>query len=212
VALVDTKAALFNYKQSRNQSNPDYRDAFKELLSVLEGYSGKLHGPIDAVPTTLAKATDKDALMRDHYVAALFIRNADRARYGALRDALSSSFALGRDEYPTSLVDAYAMLLTQKGITAQAFDRSPRNAGGGNGRRGNRDGRGYQGCGRSAGRNAGPPSNSLNASPVISHGGGAMVQISAPPPTNESANRFSFAASSPRQLYIYGFVHQMAPI
>jgi hypothetical protein len=118
VALVDAKAALFNYKQSGNQSTPDYRDAFKELLSVLESYGGKLHDPINAVPTTLAKATglsaaDKDALMRNHYVAALFICNANGARYGALHVALSNSFVLRRDEYPMSLVDAYAMLLTQ---------------------------------------------------------------------------------------------------
>jgi hypothetical protein len=150
VALVDAKAALFNYKQSGNQSTPDYRDTFKELLSVLESYGGKLHDPIEAVPSTLAKATglsaaEKDALMRDHYVSALFIRNADGTRYGALCDALSNSFALGCDEYPTSLVDAYSMLLTQKGLTAQAFDRSPRNAGRGNGHGGNRDGKGYQG-------------------------------------------------------------------
>jgi hypothetical protein len=198
VALVDAKAALFNYKQGANQSTPDYRDAFNEFLSDLESYGGKPHDPIGAVPTTLAKATslnaaEKDALMRDHYVAALFIRNADGACYGALRDTLSNSFALGRDEYPTSLADAYAMLLTQKGLTAQAFDRSPRNAGRGNGRGGNRDGRGYQGHGRSGGRNAGPPSSPPIVPPATSHGGGAMVQISAPPSTNEPANRFSFA-------------------
>jgi hypothetical protein len=201
VALVDAKAALFNYKQGGNQSTPDYRDTFKELLSVLESYGGKLHDPIDAVPTALAKATSlnatqKDALMRDHYVAALFIRNADGARYGALRDALSNSFALGRDEYPTSLVDAYAMLLTQKGLTTQAFDRSPKNAGRGNGRGGNCDGRGYQGSGRSTGRKAGPPTSPPSAPPAPSHGRGAMVQISAPPLTNESANGFSFAQHS----------------
>jgi hypothetical protein len=44
--------------------------------------------------------------------------------YGPLRDALSNAFGLGRDEYPTSLVDAYKLLLTRKGTTTQPNDRS----------------------------------------------------------------------------------------
>jgi hypothetical protein len=88
-------------------------------LSILESYGGKLHDPIAAVPTALAKANaekldyhGKDMLMRERYSAALFLRNADSARYCPLRDTLSNAFGLGRDEYPTSLVDAYQLLLT----------------------------------------------------------------------------------------------------
>jgi hypothetical protein len=36
VSLVEAKAELFNYKQSANQSTLDYRDTFKERLSVRE--------------------------------------------------------------------------------------------------------------------------------------------------------------------------------
>jgi hypothetical protein len=78
LALIEAKAALFNYKQSLNQSTHDYCDTFKELLSILESYDGKLHDPIEAVPNVLAKANalnddEKDKLMRDHYTAAIFI-------------------------------------------------------------------------------------------------------------------------------------------
>jgi hypothetical protein len=194
---VEAKAALFNYKQSTNQSTHDYRDTFKELLSVLESYGGKLHDPIEAVLNVLTKASvlndnEKDALKRDHYAAALLIRNSDGTRYGPLRDALSNSFILGRGEYPTSLVDAYSLLLSQKGSTAQSTDRSPKNGCRGNGRSGNRDGRGYQGRGHSAGRSTGPPSSSTNALPATNIGGRALVQITVPPPTDKPAtDRFT---------------------
>jgi hypothetical protein len=189
MALIKAKADLFQCRQGQNQSTHDYHDMFKELLSVLESYGGKLHDPIEAVPTVLAEANakkldnyGKDKRMRECYSAALFLCNADGARYGPLRDALSNAFGLGRDEYPTTLVDAYQLLLTRKGATTQSNDRSSKYAGRGSGRsssrEGGRDGRGYQGRGCGSGRGAGPSTST----PPPSNIGKAMVQITAPPP------------------------------
>jgi hypothetical protein len=201
MALVKAKADLFQCKQGQNQSTHDYHDTFKELLSVLESYGGKLHDPITAVPTVLAEATadkldhnEKNKLMRERYSAALFIRNADGVRYGPLRDALSNAFGLGRDEYPTSLVDAYQLLLTRKGATTQPNDRSSKHSGrgfgrGGSGRENGRDGRGYQGRGRGSGKGAGPPTNPSPRSNV----GKAMVQINAPQSVENGTAKFLLA-------------------
>jgi hypothetical protein len=172
MALVKAKADLFQSKQGQNQSTHDYYDTFKELLSVLESYGRKLHDPIEAVPTALAEANadklnsdDRDKLMRECYSAALFLRNIDGARYGPLRDALSNAFGLGRDEYPTSLVDAYQLLLTRKGTTTQPNNRPQKHPGQGSGRGGGLDSRGYQGQqgrGRGSGKGAGPPISIFN--------------------------------------------------
>jgi hypothetical protein len=114
VALVKVKAEIFQYRQGGNQSTHDYHDAFNEQLAILESYGGKLHDPIDAAPPKLAaklaalsNAKEKDALMRDHYAAALFLRNADHARYEPLREELKNDFTKGQDEYPTSVTAAY---------------------------------------------------------------------------------------------------------
>jgi hypothetical protein len=180
VALVKAKA-----EQSANQSTPDYRDAFKEYLSVLESYGGKVHDPITAVPTAFVNPTyvaltsdEQDALVLDHYVAALFIRNADDARYRQLRNDLSNSFVLGREEYPTSLADAFPLLQAQRGTSAPTSDRFSRNSnrGKGRGETGCGNGRGYQGQGRGRGNGRGS-----GTTPPATIGGSNLLQIAAPP-------------------------------
>jgi hypothetical protein len=121
VALVKAKGAIFNCKQQPTQSTMDYYETFKELLSVLESYGGKLHDPPKAAPATsqatltaMSSGTDKDAYMREHYAAALFILNADKQRFGQLKSDLANNNSLGRDEYPASLSAAYQLLLTYR--------------------------------------------------------------------------------------------------
>jgi hypothetical protein len=196
-ALVKAKAELFQCKQGQNQSTRDYHDTFRELLSVLESYGGKLHDPIKAVPTALAEANaekldddGKDKLMRERYSTALFLGNADGTRYGPLRDALSNAFGLGRDEYPTSLVDAYKLLLTRKESTTQSNERSSKHSGRGSGRGGGRDGQGYQGRGGRGSSRAAGSSTSTSPPPNI---GKAMVQITAPPPNENGTTKFLLA-------------------
>ena len=41
VALVNAKAAIFNYRQAPGQGTTDYYESFKELISVLESYGRK---------------------------------------------------------------------------------------------------------------------------------------------------------------------------
>ena len=86
VALVNAKSAIINYRQGQYQSTTDYYEAFKELLSVLESYGGRLHDPPDAAPDSakLSSLTDdiaRNKYMRDRYSATLFLRNADNHRF-----------------------------------------------------------------------------------------------------------------------------------
>jgi hypothetical protein len=159
VALVKAKAEIFQYRQGANQSTHDYHDAFNEQLAILESYGGKLHDPIKADPPKLAVAIaklpttqEKDTLMRDHYAAALFLRNADHARYEPLREELKNDFSKGRDEYPTSVTAAYQMLLSRdKGSQSGPAKNRNNNSGGrgsGRGNGGGGGGRPPQGRGR----------------------------------------------------------------
>jgi hypothetical protein len=158
VALVKAKAELFQYRQGANQSTHDYHDAFNEQLAILESYGGKLHDPIKAAPPKLAaeiaaltNAQEKDTLMRDHYAAALFLRNADHTRYEPLREELKNDFSKGRDEYPKSVTPAYQMLLSRDRGTQSSSNKNRHNSGGrgsGRGTGGGGGGRSPQGRGR----------------------------------------------------------------
>jgi hypothetical protein len=119
VALTNAKAAIFNYRQGPNQSVSEYFEAFKELISILESYGGRLHDPEEAAPDS-AKIKDitdplaRDNYMRDRYFGTMLLRNSDNHRFDDLKHDLSNAFAKGRDEYPTTLTDAHQMLLSHK--------------------------------------------------------------------------------------------------
>jgi Reverse transcriptase (RNA-dependent DNA polymerase) len=162
VALVNAKAAIFNYRQGQNQTTTDYYESFKELLSVLESYGGRLHDPEDAAPDSASvnffelSVDERNTFMRDRYSATLFLRNSDNHRYEQLKSELSNDFSKGRDEYPTTLTDAHQLLLRYKGASKKMpSTNTPRNNnnrsdnGRGGPGRGNTPGRGGKSTGRS---------------------------------------------------------------
>jgi hypothetical protein len=159
VALIKAKAEIFQYLQGANQSTHDYHDAFNEQLAILESYSAKLHDLIGAAPPKLAAkivaqkdAKEKDALMRNHYTAALFLRNADPARYEPLCEELKNDFSKGRDEYPTLITAVYQMLLSRdKGAAPSGTGKGRHNNSGGRGN-GSGGGRTPHGRGQEQGR------------------------------------------------------------
>ena len=116
---MNAKAAIFNYRQALGQGTTDYYESFKELISVLESYGGKLHDPEGAAPASanignLADAAAKESFMRNHYCATVFLQNADKQRFDQLCTELPNDFSKGRDEYLTTLTDAHQLLLTYK--------------------------------------------------------------------------------------------------
>ena len=117
VALIAAKKAVLNYRQSATQSVVDYFEVFKELISVLESYGGKLHDPEASAAggsgVTKLKAEERDAYMRNYYCGILFILNADDGRFGSLKTELAHDFGKKRDEYPPNLVEARKMLTSR---------------------------------------------------------------------------------------------------
>lgn len=63
---------------------------------------------------TTLDPTQKLALKKkakERYLATAFILGADRSRYGRLIEEMENSFIKGKDEYPTTLTDAYNLLV-----------------------------------------------------------------------------------------------------
>jgi uncharacterized membrane protein YgcG len=189
VALVKAKAEIFQYRQGANQSTHDYHDAFNEQLAILESYGGKLHDPVKAGPpklaaaiATLPTAQEKDALMRDHYAAALFLRNADHAQYEPLREELKNDFSKGRDEYPKSVTAAYQMLLSRdKGSQSGSTKNRNNNSGGRGSGRGNSGGGGSRsphgrGRGQEQGRGTHSPPATVTSGKNFTQAAYSMAQ------------------------------------
>lgn len=183
VALVNAKAAIFAYRQTANQTITEFYEGFKELVAVLESYDGKIHDPVEAAPASLTDALaaltldkEKDNLMKDRYLAILFIRNTDGNKYGQLKTDLSNDFGKGRDEYPKSLVLAHQLLLKYKG--GAAVTKAPQETSNNNSSSSRRN-RGGQGRGRNSGRGGGQNDGPNTAQPNQPRSAAATVAAGA---------------------------------
>lgn len=135
VSLMDAKASFYNCRQQQGQSADSYLEELKGWSDNIEYHGGSVSESFtlipdmddDGEPRTLVQRT---ALARDRTLATALIRGADQTRYGTLIVDLSNQFAMGKDEYPTTLTAAYSLLVTYK---------TPLNA---NGRGGSRNGNG----------------------------------------------------------------------
>jgi hypothetical protein len=152
MALYSAKSTLYHLKQGPSQSTAEYYKLFQAQLSVIESYGGRVHdsdtaGPPEAALSSLADDTTRNTYMRDRGHAAALLSNADPVRYGTLLASLSNAFGLGRDEYPTTLNDAYQLLLRYKDPTSSTNpNRSNRHGRRNDGRgHGGNDGRGHGG-------------------------------------------------------------------
>jgi hypothetical protein len=107
-------AAIFNCKQGPHQD--------KELLSVLESYGGQMQDTFAAATPEMSALFTKlhlddaqiETRMRNQAAASTFLLNADDKRFGTLRADLANNFSRGQDQYPTTLLTAYQLLLSYK--------------------------------------------------------------------------------------------------
>jgi hypothetical protein len=134
MALYQAKASLYSLKQGSSQSTAEYYKLFQNQLSIIESYGGQIHDSANAAPpkavvSSLASDAFRDAYMRVRGTAATLLSNADPTRFGSLLSALSNAYSVGRDKYPTSLNEAYQLLLRYKdasNLVASSHPRLPR--------------------------------------------------------------------------------------
>ena len=98
--------------QSRHMSDSEFLEKFRTKLSVIESAGGTInihHGVVDtATPAELARA---EAAAKDKSEALLFLARSDQHRYGKLVQELANDYNKGRDCYPSSLTEAYELML-----------------------------------------------------------------------------------------------------
>jgi len=110
-----------NMRQGENETNDDYLTRFKSVAEMLKLAGGDhifvskdMMGVDD-----LSSATKRKDAKRERFMAECFILRCDglseHSRYKKLLKDLKSSANRGRDEYPTTLTDAFDLLVRESG-------------------------------------------------------------------------------------------------
>ena len=183
VSYVEAEMSLLGFQQRPNMSNRKYFDTFKakvEVYKQLGGQPGLNEGRLtdqliedgyDPDTATIAQKTEAKKSIAEQHLAIIFLKNADKARYGGLVADLANRQARECDEYPRNLAKAFDMLTTwdrvtpssqnattnDQGLAYWTEDQSRNPGSRGRGRTGGRGGRGrpsgnYPGRGRGNGR------------------------------------------------------------
>ena len=161
------------FRQSQTESMEDYMNRFAAMVATVKlvgadnlWYCGQLH---DVKMQNASEAQLKEN--EEKVKATFFFLHGDKIRFGAKIRELESAMHNGRDEWPTTVMGAYHMMVrTQEQLIAieKGTNRYNRRGGGrgpsggqfvqdGSPRGGRSEGRGYGGRGRGRGRFSPPP-------------------------------------------------------
>eukprot|EP00980_Cylindrotheca_fusiformis_P020217 scaffold7304_cov66-Cylindrotheca_fusiformis.AAC.1 len=152
LSVTDALAKLINVKQKEDESLNDYVERFKQVKSVAKSHLGEdfLDKFVENTKEYQAiNAKDSDTATRqkklrdeafDAFTTAVFLRGADRKRYGALIDGFSTQYALGNDQYPKTIVAAVDVMSKVKNVNSSSRARNEnRDRNNGNGGNNNRN-------------------------------------------------------------------------
>ena len=126
LALDEAKCSFYTYYQGHDESNATYLSKFKDIIQVIEHYGGNIGDDevlvaeelkklkLDSKVTTSSdlSAATETAKQKSHAIA--FLKRADKHRYGILTTDLANLYSRGTDQYPTTITEAYNMLVTYK--------------------------------------------------------------------------------------------------
>ena len=141
-AIVEARDSVHNFVQKEGENNSNYFENFKSLIESFEHYGGTIggdHGLLEEItdksdpdhPGEIPQGTDADkvrkwiendmkykqkvaAASRDRTLGIMFLKKADRTRYGDLWTSIHNQYSRGTDQFPNDLTEAYNILTTHK--------------------------------------------------------------------------------------------------
>ena len=110
-SLDEATTKLYSYRQGPDMTCQTYREEFTTMVDTIEHYGG-VFSPHSYLFTVAPGETDaqKRKYVRDQWLATMFLRRADKRRFGGLIDDLENQYSRGNDQYPKDLTDAYHLL------------------------------------------------------------------------------------------------------
>ena len=121
-ALHDLRARFYREHQG-SRTTVEYYRTFDALVKTLDDNYAWAPPPLQQDPDPNVRGSDDDATrhnIRERQLAAAFILNADNKRFGVLKADLRANFARGTNQWPSTLLDAYNLLVTQERNDAAA--------------------------------------------------------------------------------------------
>ena len=125
-----------SFRQGDNMSNNTFLDKFKGLVERYEYHGGepgmqqaRINAQLEDIMAdtnnpTVVEVAEANATAREEYLAVLFIQKSDPQRYGQLVLELENNHTRGADQYPTTIEQAYDMLVNYKSTRSNnRFDR-----------------------------------------------------------------------------------------
>jgi hypothetical protein len=103
--------------QRSTESVGEFYERFNILYSAMVNQGARLYQiflPEDLDAEALIEQRAAAAVREDRMKALSFLQKLDKARFGGLIDELENALERGRNEYPNTLVDAYAMACRYK--------------------------------------------------------------------------------------------------
>jgi capsular polysaccharide biosynthesis protein len=123
LALYQSKANVCNLRQN-DMSNHEYLQRFQNLVDVATSYNGQLHDQsiVDICTEKLhpgktyrslseAQKLAVQTASSELHIAAMFIHQSDRRRFGKLSEELENSFTKGNDDYIQTILCLHAISL-----------------------------------------------------------------------------------------------------
>ena len=130
-SLHEAKRAFFKVYQLKHETDSEYLTRFKAIVAVIKQYKGNIGDDLILVHTEIVRSgvvlnEDKHVPGNSIYdihingsrsiaCALTFIEGADRSRYAQLHIDMINSFNHVQDIYPTSVTQAYNMIVNQVG-------------------------------------------------------------------------------------------------
>ena len=129
-SYAEAESDFVRFKQTEKMTNSDYLEKFKGLIAVYEhcgGEPGITASRIKLFLDTSEPDADKAerearAKARNEYIAVTFLLKSDGKRYGQLLRDLQNDYTRGLAGYPTTLSEAYDILINYKRPPTRGHD------------------------------------------------------------------------------------------
>ena len=126
-SLHEAKKAFFKVYQLKHETDSEYLTRFKAIIAVIKHYKGNIGDDLTLIHTEIVRSgvtLDEDIHVpgnssydlhikaaKSRSYALAFIEGADRSRYSQLHIDMINSFNCGQDIYPTTITNAYNMIV-----------------------------------------------------------------------------------------------------
>ena len=130
LSLHEQILSFFTMRQGITESDNEYLTRFNSRHKTLElAGGGHIFCSSEILGKTIHDATDMEMkIEKERFLAMCFLMRSDKSRYGELIEDLKKGVFRERDEYPTTVIAAYELLIRTSKQIGFVQRRIPRQA------------------------------------------------------------------------------------